>query len=236
MAVPTLAEKIVPKQFEVELEAGPVWQSRNDVQIPNTTAGTRFSLVDLVGTGPVTAVRTYLTWNINDRQGLRLLLAPLSIEANGKLDSSVDFAGSSFSQDVNAVYKFNSYRITWRYHFDRGERWKWWLGFTAKIRDARIALKNSIASGEKIDLGFVPLLHLAVENRISERLSLRADLDALAGGPGRAEDLSVKLGIDLTDKMRLSVGYRTVEGGADVSEVYTFAWLHYAVASLAYHF
>ena len=39
-------------KVELELEAGPVWQTRNDVQIPNTAAGTRFSLVDLAGKGP----------------------------------------------------------------------------------------------------------------------------------------------------------------------------------------
>jgi len=27
-----------------------------------------------------------------------------------------------------------------------------------------------------------------------------------------------------------------LEGGADVKDVYTFAWLHYAVASLAFRF
>ena len=36
-------------RFEVELEAGPVWQTSNDVQIPNDAIGTRFSLADLVG-------------------------------------------------------------------------------------------------------------------------------------------------------------------------------------------
>ncbi len=36
-----------------ELEIGPVWQSLNDVQIPNTTAGTRFSLSGLTGKGPL---------------------------------------------------------------------------------------------------------------------------------------------------------------------------------------
>jgi len=34
----------------------------------------------------------------------------------------------------------------------------------------------------------------------------------------------------------VSAGYRTVEGGADVDEVYNFAWLHYAVGSLAVTF
>lgn len=36
-------------RFTIQLEAGPVWQGRNDVQIPNNENGTRFSLVDLVG-------------------------------------------------------------------------------------------------------------------------------------------------------------------------------------------
>ncbi|MEO0190823.1 MAG: hypothetical protein ABIL18_07570, partial [candidate division WOR-3 bacterium] len=41
------------ERFSAELEGGAVWQSRNVVQIPNTSAGTRFSLVELVGTGPL---------------------------------------------------------------------------------------------------------------------------------------------------------------------------------------
>ena len=45
------AQPEIPK-WEIELEAGPVWQSRNDVQIPNDDTGTRFSLVDLAGNGP----------------------------------------------------------------------------------------------------------------------------------------------------------------------------------------
>ena len=65
--------------FAIELEAGPVWQSRNDVQIPNDETGTRFSLQDLAGNGPWFAGRLYATWNLRPRHGLRLLLAPLSI-------------------------------------------------------------------------------------------------------------------------------------------------------------
>jgi len=34
----------------------------------------------------------------------------------------------------------------------------------------------------------------------------------------------------------VAAGYRTVEGGADVDEVYNFAWLHYAVLSVSYGF
>ena len=34
----------------------------------------------------------------------------------------------------------------------------------------------------------------------------------------------------------VTVGYRTLEGGADVDDVYNFAWFHYAVASAVYRF
>jgi hypothetical protein len=77
----------VPR-FVVELETGPVWQSKNDVQIPNNEDGTRFSLVDVVGNGPWPAVRFYLTWNINPRHGLRALAAPLSITETGVSNSA----------------------------------------------------------------------------------------------------------------------------------------------------
>ena len=33
----------------ISVEAGSVWQSRNNVQIPNSSEGTRFSLRDLQG-------------------------------------------------------------------------------------------------------------------------------------------------------------------------------------------
>jgi hypothetical protein len=38
---------------------------------------------------------------------------------------------------------------------------------------------------------------------------------------------------DIGERWSISAGYRTVEGGADVDEVYNFAWFHYAVASLS---
>jgi hypothetical protein len=60
------------------------------------------------------------------------------------------------------------------------------------------------------------------------------DADALAGGPGRAVDAAVKTGYDLGESWTLDAGYRTVEGGADVTSVYNFAWLHYAVLSLTW--
>ena len=88
-------------RFEIELEAGPVWQTVNDVQIPNNNAGTRFSLVDFAGKGPWAAPRVYFTWNIRPRHSVRLLAAPLSYTESGEFGAPVDFEGESFEAGVS---------------------------------------------------------------------------------------------------------------------------------------
>jgi len=225
-------------RFNVELEVGSVWQTSNDVQIPNDANGTRFSLEELVGSGPWPAGRFYFTWNIKGRHGIRLTLAPLSYTETGEFDAPVLFAGEAYAPGVptEATYQFNSWRLSYRYRFHSGERWRWWVGFTAKVRDAKIRLEQGSIASEDTDLGFVPLLHLAGDWRFAERWHFLFDLDALAGGPGRAEDLALKVSYDIGDRWSVAGGYRTVEGGADVDEVYNFAWFNYAVVSAAYRF
>ena len=227
-----------PPSLQIELEGGAFWQSRNDVQIPNDATGTRFSLVDVAGNGPWPAGRLYVTWNINPRHSLRALAAPLSITETGVSAETIDFAGGVFDPGVplEATYQFNSWRLGYRYQFHRGDRWSWWLGFTAKVRDAKIELSQKGNSAKKTDVGFVPLLHIEGRYQFTDRWFATFDADALAGGPGRAEDASLKVGANITDRWSLSAGYRTVEGGADVDEVYNFAWLNYAVLSVAYGF
>jgi hypothetical protein len=223
---------------ELEIESGAFWQTRNDQQIPNSSAGTRFSLVDLVGEGPFLATRIYLTWNLDEKHSLRGLYAPLEITETGTPEVALAFAGGDFAAGVpaEALYRFNSYRLTYAYRLSESENWRWRLGFTAKIRDARVQLTQNELSAKKDDVGFVPLLHLEMRRALGDDWFVDLDLDALAGGPGRAIDGALKLGYAAGDRWRLTAGYRTVEGGADVDEVYNFAWLHYAVGSLVLSF
>ncbi len=225
-------------RFIIELEGGAVWQSLNDVQVPNDETGTRFSIIDVTGNGPWPAARLYLTWNINDRHGLRALLAPLSITETGEIAEPVNFAGQSYQpgEPVEATYQFNSWRLTYHYRFMNREKLRLWVGFTAKIRDAKIELTQGSTTSKETDVGFVPLLYLAADWRFAPRWHLLLDFDGLAGGPGRAFDIALKAGYDFNDNWSITGGYRTVEGGADVESVYNFAWLHYAVVSGIYRF
>ncbi len=224
--------------FSIELAAGPSWQANNDVQIPNDSEGTRFSLKDVAGSGPWTAFRINAIWNINERHGIRLLIAPLSYTETGAFDDPVDFAGQTYvaGMKTEASYRFNSYRLSYRYHFyDKGP-WKLWVGATAKIRDAEIRLKQGDISSKDDDVGFVPLLYFAADYQFSDRWSLAADIDGLAGGPGRAIDLGLMLNYSVDQQWKVGIGYRALEGGVDNDEVYNFAWFNSALISANYRF
>jgi len=232
---PAEAQRSVPT-LSVEVEGGPLWQSYNDIEVPNDGSATRFSFVDQAGHGPWAAGRLYITWNPGERHGLRLLLAPLSINESLEPDQDIDFDGASFEEGVStdAVYTFNSYRLTYRYSVVHNEKTTLRIGLTGKIRDAWIDLQQEGASGRDTDLGFVPLLHLAADWYMTPSWHLKLDGDGLVGGAGRAFDVSLKLGYQFADNWSAQIGYRTLEGGSDVDQVYNFVWQHYTVLSLAW--
>jgi hypothetical protein len=78
----------------------------------------------------------------------------------------------------------------------------------------------------------VPLLSFSVLWRFSGPWAVLLDGDALAGGPGRAEDVTLALRRQLREDLAVRVGYRIVEGGADVDEVYNFALIHFIAAGM----
>ena len=83
MTVLACALLVNSRTLEVEVEGGPVWLSRNDAEIPNDGTGTQFSISDLTGSGPWLAGRVYLTWNLSETHGVRVLYAPLSVTEVG---------------------------------------------------------------------------------------------------------------------------------------------------------
>ena len=136
----------------------------------------------------------------------------------------------------DARYRFDSYRLTWRYLVHDGERWDWRLGVTAKLRDAEIELQQGGLVARKTDTGFVPLLHVAADWQVTPDWRLALDVDGAASPQGRAIDASLKGWWALRDGLELGFGYRALEGGADNDEVYTFAWFQQAVLSLRWAF
>lgn len=225
-------------EWRLEVESGVVLGGYNDVRIPNET-GTDISLTDDLETGASPFVRWRLTAIFADRHVLSALVAPLRLTADGTTDNAVIFDDEEFPDGamLEARYRFDSYRITYRYRFHRSERFMAGVGVTAKIRDAAIRIEGAGRAAEYPNTGFVPLLNFRLQWVLAHRLSLILEGDALAspGGQGRAEDVLVALRYD-RERIGLSAGYRVLEGGADVEDVYNFALLHYLAAGVSVTF
>ena len=224
--------------LDVKLSIGGSWQQRNDVQIPNNETATRFSLDEAVDTGALPLVRLDAKWAINDRHGVRVLLAPLEYTESADFDEVVRFAGESFDtgEPVDATYRFNSWRVGYFYTLKNTATTLFRIGGTLKIRDAEIRLSQGAVNSFDDDVGLVPLLYLAGEYRLTDRWTLGADLDGLAGGPGRAIDAGVALDYKLSTDWHIGVEARLLDGGADVDDVFNFATFTSAALSLRARF
>ena len=117
-----------------------------------------------------------------------------------------------------------------------GQSWDIRVGVTGKIRDAYVSIESTSEKEKYSNLGFVPLFHVGVRGYLSPKVGIDLDVDGAWSPQGRAEDLALKMFFLMSEKLASSVGYRMLEGGADVSKVYTFAWVHYFFMSLQYSF
>ncbi|MBN1595146.1 hypothetical protein JW933_04390 [candidate division FCPU426 bacterium] len=216
--------------WELDAESGLVNSGYNVARIPGTT-GTQVSLSDAFQLQPQPYIRLKAFYQFNDEHGLGVLYAPLRFQAEGEAPFPIAFEDKTFPArtSLTAWYRFNSYRLTYRYRFWNNSRWQGHLGFTAKIRDAEISLEGNGVKAQKTNVGFVPLLYLRLSWKVVEAWSLLLEADALAAPQGRAEDLLVAVQYQADDHWRLRLGYRGVEGGADNDVVYNFAAIHYAV-------
>jgi hypothetical protein len=174
----------------------------------------------------------------SESSGLRLLFAPFSVSVEGTPQSAISFDGETFAADVDTTvdYTFNSYRASYIYRFLGSKDDQFNLGFTVKIRQAEITFSQGSLSESYDNIGFVPLIYLEWQKALTSSLLLNFQSDALAGGPGRAIDVSLKLRYKLSKSTLVGLGYRTLEGGADNDEVFTFSWFNYSVADLVYKF
>jgi hypothetical protein len=218
----------VNAQLRLDLESGIVSTGYNDVRIPGK-GGTMLSLKDELTADSKVYFRAKLNYTIGRRHNISVLYAPLTIISNGNLPKDVNFAETNFpiGTKVKATYKFNSYRLTYRYDIVESQSFEFGLGLTAKIRDAKITMQSDDLIGEKKNVGFVPLVNFRIHWHPTNVIGFLLDGDALAAPQGRAEDVLAGMTFDFSKHIGMWGGYRILEGGADNNSVYTFSLFNY---------
>lgn len=220
-------------QISFTLESGAVTTQYNDVRVPNgdNISGTLFSLSDdFEESGWSTYWRGEIDYTIGEKHTFSIVAAPLTVEYGSLQLESVDFDNLNFGgSNVIGNYQFNTYRASYRYGLVRGAKWMLDLGATLLVRDAEIRLTEGDITTADDDLGYVPLVSFDLRYMPSDRLSLLLKGDALVGPVGRAEDIFAGMQYSITDdNLAFKLGYRVIEGGADVDQVYNFAFFHFA--------
>ncbi len=222
-------------QFEFDLEGGYARSGYNDVRSPGNT-GTELSLSEDLDADDVPYSRLRISFKWQEKHTISLLAAPLTIESSGILDEDILFEDVLFPEGttVNSTYQFNSYRFTYRYDFYQSRFDEFGIGITGKVRDADIGLESQTLEAVKDDLGFVPLINFRYHHRFNDKVGFLLSGDALAAPQGRAEDILAAFTFRFSEKIKLKLGYRILEGGADNDEVYTFSLINYAALGVIF--
>lgn len=216
----------------LDFETGLSSTRYNSAQVPNP-GGTDVNLANVIGRNWRPFGRIALAYTDANQGTWKVLYAPFRQTGTGVLTGTTSFAGQTFAPgSVNAGYQFDSYRLTYR----KPWRGNWSLGATLKLRAAQIRLVQGGTAGAERNVGLVPLLHVFGSGAITKNIGYEIEMDGLAGGPGRAIDLSLRATKNLGPKATGFVGLRVLEGGADVPKVKNFAWVSYLTAGVSIKF
>jgi hypothetical protein len=223
-------------QFTIDVEGGYIFSiPYNKVRIP-AAGGTQFDLAKDLRAKNTYAGRVRLNYTINQRHIVSVLYAPLTIKSSGQIDRPINYNEEIFPANVplDAEYKFNSYRLTYRYLIVDNEKIKFGLGLTGKVRDANITLRSNTSSADFPDLGVVPLINIYFSYTPIDKMQFLLEGDALGSKQGRAEDIFAGISYGFSETLSGKIGYRILEGGADVERNYNFSWFNYAVLGFVY--
>jgi hypothetical protein len=223
-------------QTFVNLESGALFTVINDIR--SGTNGTLFSLKNDFKTPVSPFLRLRAGCILNEKNHFSLLYAPLKIVGTGTLEKDILFDRKIFKANlqIEAVYKFNSYRFTYNRRIINKDNFKFGLGLSAKIRDAGFSLQNTEQLSGNFSIGFVPLINLLANWNISQKMGVDFFGEGLAASKGRAIDISLAGRYNLTKNLQGNIGYRLLEGGANGTYRYNFIQLHFIFASLNYSF
>lgn len=235
-AVLLLSLSTARAQVFFDAETGVVFPgSYNNIRQPSE-GGTQYNAFGPDFTvKPILNLRGRLGYTFGDRHTVYVTYAPLLIESVGNqpLTQPIRFQDITIpaGRTLTTTYKFNGYRLTYRYSLVRRERFRLAVGLTGNIRDAYIQASDGQQTRRFSDLGFVPLLSLYA-NYQPGKLGLLLDGDGFASPFGRVEDIFAGVTYAFAPRTKLRLGYRIVEGGGDTNNFYNFALFNVAAVGV----
>jgi hypothetical protein len=214
-------EKKPSIEWVINAQYGTASVTSNITRIPNDDMATEFEIPD----ASVEAIRIYVSSIINRKHEIRLLFAPLEYQTTFVPDEDILFNGVQFlaGKGTEVGYKFNSYRLSYLYHFNPDGKVRYRIGFTGKIRDAYTLVRQDGVESKFDNVGFVPLLNLGVNIILTDRLSWDSEVEGSWAPQGYALDFRTSINYQINETVSINGGVGYLTGGADTESVKTFS-------------
>lgn len=239
LVLPFTMQIIAQSEWKLRLMPQATFGGRNTVQRPNNDEGTRVNLNNELGreNDATFSPRIELEYNYN-RHHIIATVALLGDKFKGATNRDILYDGVLFNagNNIEAKYKFNTYRIGYRYRLVDQPRFFFDIGATILFRDAYISMENSTDKAKFSNFGVAPLVSYYLEWKAAERFSLLTYGDAFAIKVGRAEDIFAGAKYQFTSNISGTAGYRLLEGGSDGDKVYTMSAFHFLSLGIGFDF
>jgi len=221
-------------QISTDIETGIVKVNRNDASSSwknsfgdlNGTDGTLFSYANDFNNPvkPLLRFRASYTFGKSKKHVLSFLAAPVQYKTEGILKNPITFNSTVFeaNQQTEGFYKFNGYRLTYRYNFIQRDDLVLGLGLTLNLRDAEFSLKQGSKYERNYNRGLVPLINTYVNYKFIDKLGILVDGDVFyVDNTGGAIDFLTGFNYSLNKNVSFKTGYRFFSGvGSEKGNVY----------------
>ncbi len=221
-------------QISTDIETGIVKVNRNDASSSwknssgelNGIDGTLFSYANDFNNPvkPLFRFRANYTFGKSKKHFLSFLAAPVQYKTEGALNKSITFNSTVFetNQQTEGFYKFNGYRLTYRYNFIQRNNLVLGLGLTLNLRDAEFSLKQGSKYERNYNRGLVPLINTYVNYKFTDKFGVLVDGDVFyIDNTGGAIDYLTGFNYALNKNISLKTGYRFFSGvGSEKGNVY----------------
>ncbi len=213
--------------------------NKNIVQRPNDETGTRVNLSRDYNRkhNALFSPRIEIEYNYKRHHAIATV-ALLGEGFEGMATEDIMYNDVLFTKGtpIEADYRFNTYRLGYRYRIVENNRFNFELGATVLLRQAYISFEDVSRETKFKNVGVAPLLSYYIEWIPMEQLSLLSYGDAFAIKAGRAEDIFAGIKYRFTPMISALAGYRLLEGGSDGDRVYTMSTFHYLSLGIGFEF
>lgn len=229
-----------PPKFSYTIAFMPTWQKENIITAPSST-GTPFDLASFKEVGePISTSVGNFDWYIGKRHTLTVGLAPYEQRDEGAFGQPTNFNGVIFPANTPIVSRWRHFEgwVNYAYEFfpESDCIFKLGAGLTYQYTDLEIVTQDGSLYSEVKDSVFLPLAHLNLGYRITDRWTIETAVNGIYLDEDRYIDASLETGYMLSKRWRAALGVAIYDRNIETSELtenfrYTGVYL-----SLGYYF